>query len=266
MTISAKIIEDSVAPNGKRLTTLELKYPRFIHAEFMTHRVFGRNAGSSRAIPFKRMIKNILADTAMPIHWGKNQPGMQAKAELSPMRKAVARFTWFRARDAAITMARAMNRLGVHKQIVNRLVEPFSHIVVIVTATEWDNFFALRIHPDAQPEINELAKQIYREMAHSKPAKLGMGQWHLPYVRREERNNLVEAQAMSVARCARVSYLTHDGLHPDREKDIALYDRLIVQKPAHASPCEHQATPLAHADQRSRNLVGWFQLREELNV
>lgn len=271
MTITAKVIEDSIADNGKSLITLQLMYPRFIHAEFMTHRVFSRNASSSRAIPVAKMIEQVRTNPAMPIHWGKNQSGMQAREELNNAEKARAQFLWQEAADAAASYAEAMNVCGAHKQVVNRILEPFQHIHVVLTATEFDNFFELRDHPDAQPEIRELAFQMKQAMANSTPflrprLREHESGWHLPYVTGAERAAYSDAPEflakLSVARCARVSYLTHDGKTPDIVKDLELFDRLVGARPLHASPTEHQAYPLPLADQRSKNFAGWRQHRE----
>lgn len=271
MTISAKCIEASVSSvTGVEIYTMELRYPRFIHAEVMTHRVFSRNASSSRAIPVKRLIADVKRDTAMPIHWGANQPGMQARHALSTNKRGLAKFLWLRARDAACFAAGLMNKLGAHKQIVNRLIEPFSHINVVVTATDWDNFFDLRDHPDAQPEIRALAQAI-REAMNTDIRTLAPGEWHLPYVTELERTMLLTdaAKQVSAARCARVSYKTHDGKTPLLSEDIMLYERLVGGKPIHASPTEHQATPLTMDElidpkTPQSNFTGWFQHRKEI--
>jgi hypothetical protein len=310
VTITAKIIADSINTAGDRITSVQLRYPRFIHAELMTHRVFSRNASSSRAIPVQRLIQDIIDDTAMPIHWGKNQPGMQAREEHTDhvvlpafhtrpvgappelwtygemarhgenetifsraARGLVRQAAWFDARDYAIAVAKAFDAAGYHKQIVNRLLEPFSHINVLVTATDWDNFFTLRDHPDAQPEIQVLAREIKVAMAASIPFEIEDSGWHVPYVTMDdwdaidavagsygESTNL--AIKVSVARCARVSYLTHDGRKTSIEEDVALHDKLVVAEPLHASPAEHQATPMPGL--RVRNFQGWLQYRVEL--
>lgn len=282
MTISAKIIADSVcSTSDKRITTFELEYPRFIHAEFMTHRLFSRNAASSRAIPVARAIELIKADTARPIHWGKNQPGMSAKEECNEPVGATAHAfgatregAWDFARDKAISVAEAFDKAGYHKQIVNRLMEPFSHIKVVCTATEYDNFFWLRRHPDAQPEIQELAEKMYQAMQSSDPVSLKPGEWHVPYygdgrwiptnsVRLgrfeqldealdEHGNSLKDALAISSSCCAQVSYRR---LNDSLEKAKDIFDRLITSKPAHASPMEHQATPMAEARFREDDQV-----------
>lgn len=265
-TITAKVIEDSIAENGVRLTTLQLCYPRFIHAEFMTHRVFSRNASSSRAIPVAKMIEQVRTNPAMPIHWGKNQAGMQANEELAPMAQEGARQLWMQAARDAASVAQVMADVGLHKQVANRILEPYQYMHVIVTATEWENFFELRNHPDAQPEIHALAKVMHFALAESRPVQRQENEWHLPYVTRAERvafnNDLDLLLKLSAARCARVSYLTHDGQTPSVEKDVALYDRLVGSKPLHASPIEHQATPLPEADMWSGNFRGWLQNRK----
>lgn len=269
--IEAKVIEDSIADNGKRLTTLQLVYPRFIHAEFMTHRVFSRNASSSRAIPVAKMIEQVRTNPAMPIHWGKNQPGMQAREELVGVERNAARAYWHEAAEKAARYAECMAELGAHKQVVNRILEPFQHIHVVVTASEWANFMELRAHEDAQPEIHELAIQVRAAMGASIPFqryrnRQDADNWHLPYVSVEERQQYRSdpplLAKLSTARCARVSYLTHDGATPSLEKDLELFDRLVGARPLHASPTEHQAYPLPMATQNSKNFFGWRQHRE----
>lgn len=306
MTISAKKILHSISPEKIELKTVLARYPRFIHAEELTHRILStspdeiivqtiadglmydrnlsRNASSSRAIPVKRLIDDILLDTAMPIHWGKNQRGMQADFELSDYIKhpfhsndntrkgsmLSPQQMWLEARDHAIAFARAYDEAGYHKQVVNRLLEPFAHINVLITATDWDNFFELRDHEDAQPEIEALAKAIKAAFADSEPQQLQPGEWHLPFITEADRTcytplpyearhlavigspyvgcvpgrrPVEELIKISVARCARTSYLTHDGKVPSIEQDLDLYDQLVGARPLHASPAEHQATP-----------------------
>ena len=244
MTITAKVIDDSTA-NGIRITTLELKYPRFIHSEFMTHRMFSRSASSSRAIPVSKMIDQVRNDLAIPIHWGKNQAGMKAREEV--MFPTIAEDIWKYEAGRAVDVAYQLKDCDLHKQIVNRVLEPFSHIKVIVTATEWDNFFNLRLHKDAQPEMQQLAIRMQEAMNYSYPQELKPGEWHLPYLAPEDcmdttTDNFLK---LSAARCARVSYLNHDNSNPDIEKDIALSDMLL--EAGHMSPFEHQATPMRWA-------------------
>ena len=243
MEIKAEVIADSIA-NGIRLTTLCLSYPRFIHSEFMTHRMFSRNASSSRAIPIEKMLDQVEKDPALPIHWGRNQPGMQAREEIDYI--DTAKYRWTLAAEQAIIYAAKLNSMKLHKQVVNRLLEPFQYIKIIVTATEWDNFFRLRLHRDAQPEIAFLASKMQKAMDESTPVELEHGEWHLPYVQSEDclKTTTDNFAKLSVARCARVSYLNHDASEPNVEKDIALYDRLL--KDGHMSPFEHVATPMKH--------------------
>lgn len=271
MTISVKIIEDSISKKNVRLTTLQLMYPRFIHSEFLTHRVFSRNASSSRAIPVAKMIEQVRTNPAMPIHWGTNQSGMQAKSELLPKKLERAKAEWIRAAESAVEHAQTLMELGLHKQVANRILEPFQHIHVIVTATEWNNFFELRTHTDAQPEFQELALQMKIAMNSSIPNLLTDTEWHLPYVTDIDKSNVRAMNLgsgvllkLSAARCARVSYLTHDEQEPDIDKDLALYDRLITMKPAHASPIEHQATPNNSKEHvyLQGNFTGWIQFRK----
>lgn len=274
MTIEATMIADSISAEGVRLSTLQLRYPRFIHAELMTHRVFSRNASSSRAIPVERMIEDLRRDPAMPVFWGSNKPGMQAGDELTGVPLSAARRSWLNAMSAAIGYAKNMMDEGLHKQIANRILEPWAHINVVVTATDWENFFALRRHKDAQPEIKALADEIYLAMKISTPLLTQPGQWHLPYVDDRELLSLELSKKVSVARCARVSYLTHDGRKTTVEEDLALYDRLLGAQPLHASPAEHQATPDRQLDIMGKptwqnpnewgNFRGWRQYRKML--
>lgn len=297
MTITARIIADSINDGGVRLTTMELRYPRFVHAEFMTHRVFSRNASSSRAIPVDKMIQAVIDDPAIPIHWGKNQKGMQAAEEFTGSDAVACRDLWLGARDKAVVQASLLHAAGLHKQLVNRVIEPFGHITVVVTATEWNNFLHLRDHKDAQPEIAELARKVKYELDTRVPVLLQYGQWHLPYVNVDVEYDVVERLLqvgritrdmpkatevysvllkLSTARCARTSYLTHDKQTPIIDDDVALFTRLVGSSPLHASPTEHQATPDRYdprdydwvngweCPELHGNLTGWKQHRKFL--
>jgi hypothetical protein len=213
----------------------------------------------------KKILSAIWKDPAMPIHWGANQAGMQAKAEVSDFKQYVAEKLWRGCGKLACTFAYGMTLIGLHKQVANRITEPWQHISVIVTATEWKNFFDLRDHPDAQPEIRELATQIKIAMEESEPEELKKGEWHLPYVSEAERTMYSDEdlKKISAARCARVSYLTHDGQKPNPEADIKLHDRLVGSIPIHASPVEHQATP-SMTNNWYKNFRGWIQYRVEV--
>ncbi len=268
MNISAIIVADSIGTNEKRITTMQLKFHRFILPEFNTHRMFSRNASSSRAIPTEKLIEQVRNRPVMPVHWGKNQAGMQAKEELTGNELEAAKMNWLVSAENAATSAQAMLSNGVHKQIVNRVLEPFLPINVIVTATEWDNFFELRDHPDAQPEMQELARCMKVAMQESEPRLRQYREWHLPYItdgENDEWHSKILAK-ISAARCARVSYLKHDGTPSTPKEDLALFDKLIMSKPSHSSPAEHQAF-FDPTIESSRNFKGgWVQFRAILGV
>jgi thymidylate synthase ThyX len=265
MAFSARILLDSRSPSGARLTTLEVRYPRFIHSEMMTHRVFSRNAASSRAIPIKKMIAAVREDPALPVYWGRNQTGMSAREEIAPDVVDRARAEWNAALDDALRHAErlAAKDIDLHKQLVNRLLEPFAWITVIITATEWTNFFTQRCHPDAQPEIKHIAELMLAAYGASTPALVPLGAWHLPLIQDDERGLADELLCkLSVARCARVSYLTHDGKR-DLDRDLELYERLLGGGAnGHWSPFEHVATPALEAHLPSANFRGWEQYRK----
>lgn len=263
--IKAEVVLDSISQRGNRITTLQLRYHRYIHGEFMTHRVFSRNASSSRAIPIKKMLAQVWNDPAMPVHWGQNRPGMQAKEELQGRKLKLAKFLWRTAAKVACVAAWSLDKIGMHKQIGNRILEPWQFIHVVVTSTEWDNFFSLRDHPDAQPEIQVLARSIKKVRNESTPNVLAYGDWHMPYIQSYEHSmySKEDLLKLSTARCARVSYLMHDGAHPNFDKDIELHDRLVGSKPIHASPAEHVAQCM-DTDQFNKNFRGWYQYRSEL--
>jgi thymidylate synthase ThyX len=299
MDIKAEIICDSISREGKRITTFKLRYPKFIHGEFMTHRTISRNASSSRAIPTAKYLEEVRSDElrAAPVFWGANQRGMQATTELSDEALVIAKETWCLAALDAASQAEILVRVGAHKQIVNRILEPFLHINVIATATEWDNFFGLRLHKDAQPEIRVLAHTMWEARLRSTPTMLTSGEWHLPFVECNDWDviwpsapdgmnphgpELKVAIKVSVARCARVSYESFEtGRRSTVEEDLALYEKLAAglsdpSQPLHASPMEHQAMPdewwaperflsprWKNANQHG-NFIGWRQYRKML--
>ena len=278
MSIEAKIIADSLSPQGIRLTTLALKYPRWIHAEFMTHRQFSRNASSSRAIPSRRLSA---LEREYPLRWDANIPGMQAGVPLSAEQAAKAKAIWDRMADACAAGVAELAEIGLHKQWANRPLEWFTSISVLVSATEFDNFFGVRWHPDAQPEIQELARHMHDAIRASTPRPVEPDQWHLPFVPPEEAQalGLDTARRCSAARCARVSYLNHDGSSPNVAKDLDTFAKLADDpngppRPIHASPMEHQATPDRLRDPadpdswqspaQHGNFHGWRQYRKML--
>lgn len=267
---STRILLDSLGPSGKRLTTWELTYPRFVHAELMTHRLFSRNSASSRAIPVETLMRRVQQDPALPVWWGKNQSGMQAREELDLESQSKARDLWLLARDQMLEAVKQLQEIGLHKQLANRLIEPWMFITVIVSATEFDNWFHLRNHKDAQPEISWVARSMWTQYNERAPRRVAEGTWHLPLVTDEERMSMDESmlKKVSTGRCARVSYLTHEGKR-DLEKDIELHDRLCkgpeTGEPGHWSPFEHVAQALA-TPVRSGNFIGWKQYRKEFET
>lgn len=262
-TATATVICDSVSPAGQRLTTLELVYPRFIHSEFMTHRMFSRNAASSRATPTRTLLKEVEDDPVMPTVWRKNRPGMSGGEEFSEGYHDTFERAWKNAaRNARITASR-LAELGLAKESVNRLIEPFVRIRTLVTATEWFNFFKLRLdEAHVQPEMFELASAMEEAMEKSDPVER---RYHVPYVEKVHLIN-VESQTpsrddmmVSAARCARVSYLSHDGKQTTALADLHLADKLL--RDGHMSPFEHAATALNDSQVMKYNLRGWVSLR-----
>lgn len=295
MGFDAKVLADSVSPAGHRLTTLEATFPRFVLAEFNTHRVFSRNSASSRAIPVAKQLRRVLDDPYVPIEFGSNKPGMQAGPALAGQARDAAEAEWLAARDDAVRHVLGLitspenvagyddlhacleaaqgqlkeppaEWLNVHKQVANRLLEPFMWHTVIVSSTTWDNFFNLRCHPDAQPEIRLIAAKMREAVERSVPTRLEPDEWHLPLVgeaEREETSSPEELAKVSIGRCARVSYLTHDGTR-DLAADVTLYDRLLES--GHMSPMEHVARPMTAAElaesEWSGNFQGWIAHRK----
>jgi thymidylate synthase ThyX len=262
---ACEIRADSQNLRWRRLTTMTLTYPRFVHCELLTHRVFSRNSASSRAIPIATMLQRVELNPVMPVWWGRNQAGMQADEELNDNEKQAAIAGWLAARDSALQHARYISSLGVHKQIVNRLLEPWMWITVVLSSTDWSNWFALRCHPKAQPELRRIADMMF-EAYHSgpPPRRLDDGEWHLPFL--EDRDQVPEDkwQAIATGRCARVSYLTHEGKR-DFNKDIELHDKLKAEDPGHWSPFEHVAMADSKTT-RSRNFRGFIQYRATLDT
>ena len=260
--ITAKIVADSVSiDNGNRITTFLLTYPRFIHSEFMTHRVFSRNAASSRAIPLKKMISNIRENTAGPVHWGAEQKGMQSGGEVE--NKAEAQKIWAEAAESAIGYAEKLAGIGLHKSICNRVIEPFAHMTTLMTSTQMVNFFNLRAHKDAQPEFQELAYQMLELWLDNKPVEKKVDEWHLPFADKYVSEGLTEEQLLKivVARAARTSYLNMEN-EIDHQKDYDLHDRLLASK--HLSPFEHaaRADGAYWFDSDRGNFDGWIQYRK----
>lgn len=284
---SAKVIADSINEWGQRLVTLECKFHRFILAEINTHRVFSRNSASNRAIPYQKQDPDadqtntirhrVMTDPAMPIHWGKEQKGMQSGEAHIIKDIYFLKSKWIDARNYAVEVADVLHAMHLHKSLINRLLEPFMWHTAIITSTEWANFFNQRCDPAAQPEMKAIADQMQIAYFSSVPKQLGHGEWHLPYIQTQDWEIAYEIRPdltvlgivgllkqVSTARCARVSYLTHDGKR-DLNEDINLFERL--KGSGHWSPFEHQATPVAqeHDNFHCGNFVGWKQFRKEFS-
>jgi thymidylate synthase ThyX len=265
VTIQAEVVCDSINPMGHRLTTIVGTCHRFVLAELNTHRLFSRNSASSRAIPTHKRIQQVLDDPAIPIEFGANQPGMQAGAPIESEWEA--RSEWLTARDEAVVHAQRLADLGVHKQVVNRLLEPFMWHTVVISSTMWENFFEQRCSPLAQPEIRVFAECIKDVYDASKPQEVDPGGFHLPFVTGQDIDaSPFDLLKISAARCARTSYETHDGVI-DIAKDIELYDKLVSARPMHASPLEHVAEALSSRTSTLPSVKptnfhpSWMQLR-----
>ena len=277
--ITAEIIADSLNPQGIRITSWVLNYNLSIHAELLTHRVFSKNSASSRAIPTAKLIQQVIDNPALFVHWGKNIPGMQANEELNDNDKEIAKGIWLESRDLAVDQARKLLALNVHKQIVNRVLSPFIVNKIIMTGTEYENFFKLRAHPDAQPEFQNLAYKMKALYETNKPVQLKAGEWHVPFGDKLDDNQIcslintdnltlgefLEAKEeikrkIAIARCARVSYLNYEG-KDDYAADVKLCDRLFGSVPRHLSPTEHVAQAL-DSTEFIGNFKGFKQYRK----
>ena len=303
--ISAKIVLHSKSSvDGKEIVTFEVPHHRWILAEINKHRIFSNNYQSSRAVPVKRVLEFIRKSPAMPVHWGKKQSGMQAEEECHSLvdypekgYSLTPHNAWCKLANYVADAAERFDKAGYHKQIVNRLTEPFQMTTGVITATELDNFYYLRRHPDAQPEIQELADCMWEVLQKSNPQVLREGEWHLPYVdqssvgsKKEYRTlegrhlqDLEEAKRVSAASVAQVSFRKLDQ---SPEKVGKVWNMLVNTEQPHAVCLEHQATPIpkVHPDSRvnpeywpegvthmsrngdlwSGNFKGWIQHRQLL--
>jgi len=294
LQVEAKVIADSISPDGVRLTTIEGTMHRFVLAEMNKHRMLSQSAQSSRAVPVPKMIEMVRNDPMMPVYWGKNQKGMSANEELSGDELISAQMRWEAAmRDATFHAELLHEDTGAHKQLVNRLLEPFLPQKIVITGTEWENFFRLRCHPDAQPEIRLFAEKIKEAMDNSTPKELDYNEWHLPYVTLEYESagpgsllvyvtdsgekisypDIEAAKRYSAARCATASYRT-EKLTVERAMNI--FEQLVMSEPRHSVPLEHVATPMRYAASPlcthltkdltplSGNFKQWGQMRKEI--
>ncbi len=313
MAYNATVVADSLSPGGKRLTTMEVTFPRMVLAEFNTHRMLSRNSASSRAIPVSKQIRKLLDEPFIPERFGVNQPGMQSYDWLKDEKHKKAVQGWLRGRDRAASTAfelligdkmageifgylpgkehanlemllagfddaieyfddalKAVDTadtdidegfLNVHKQICNRVLEPYMWHTVLVTATEWSNFYALRDDKEAQAEIRTPAHLMKEAVSNSTPVELNYEEWHTPLIQPDENFEVEVRIQVSCGRCARISYLTHFGKR-DHKEDIKLYKGLVNN--GHMSPTEHVAKPAVSSSTRKGNFIGWHQHRADL--
>lgn len=301
MTVTAQIIADSISDDGTRITTFELDYPRIVHAELMTHREFSRNAASSRAIPTKAVLERVMNDPAMPVHFGKNQTGMQDAGEHFELINGYTPQEWWKLMAlSAAKFSEGFAEAGYHKQVANRGTEFAQNIKVVVTSTSYDNWFWLRYCEMADPTIKVLSNVMLSAYKDSTPRLLTPGEWHVPYyfdgywsATSDDKlfelavdvhgHTLAEALKISSSCSAQVSYRKCDDT---LEKAVGLYDRLVGAEKVHASPFEHQGTPvtksgvfvnafaypmsweqgITHVDRdgkfHSGNFTGWIQHRQ----
>lgn len=247
MTTAVSIVADSRAPTGSRLTTFECVMPRIILPEITRHRVMSFSVQSSRAVPVSKLIASVREDPFVPQVFTQNIRGMSGGEPLED--QGAAKMAWITAARHACDQAEALHQMGAAKEHVNRLLEPFAYVAAVISATEWDNFFDLRISENAQPEIRELAVMMKSAMVDRTPIDLAYSQWHSPYAF----DNFISA-----ARCARVSYKTRDERYPHTpEEDRALSERLVADE--HWSPFEHQARPALWPDSKmGRNFGSWW--------
>jgi hypothetical protein len=294
--ISATIICDSISASGVRMTTFEDVFHRWILAENNTHRAISKNLQSSRAVPLAKAIEMVREHTAYPVHYGKNQAGMQAKEELDANAKDTAKNEWDNAMYSMIESVQELAALGAHKQWASRLLEPFVMTKAVQSGTNWDNLMWLRNDEEAQPEYEVLAKCKQECFDNSVPQLLHAGEWHLPYIKTDRDSNgvlvymdatgevltLEEAQKISASCAAQVSYRR---LNDTKEKALEIYAKLFSGRKPHLSPTEHQATPInakgmnasqphlwtsgiTHMNREGKfcsgNLEGWVQYRQTL--
>jgi thymidylate synthase ThyX len=278
--IYAKVLADSVAPCNVRLTTLEICAPRIILAEINTHRELSRNFRSSRAVPFAKLVREVLDDPFVPLEFGANQKGM-VMGSTGTVDQDKARFTWQAAARQAATHAYDLEARGVHKNLCNRLIEPFMMTYGVISATAWEHLLHQREHPSAEVHFRALAEAIHSALAGSRPDSLEFGRWHLPYISDAEweymgsknpnlslydTDRLIDLAKISAARCARVSYKPFDAEAADMGADLRTYAKLVERidydaDPGHWSPLEHPSMALG-VPLRAGNFTGWLQLRK----
>jgi len=282
--VEAEIILDSLnMATNDRITTVRCVFPRIILAELVTHRLLfvdqtadlatlyeaydediphglSKNAASSRAVPVTVMLGRTQNYPYIPV-FRNAQRGMASGDPVGDVKQAQALKIWTDMMAVCMAGVEMLAELGIEKGIANRPLEWFSHIEVLLTATEWSNFFLLRDHPAAQVEIRDLAQAVRKAMKASQPQSLYPGDWHLPYAYGFVTENFAQASA---ARCARISYKSLATGQPSTyADDMALFNKLTADNPKHLSPLEHPAVALAKHE-RHGNLMGWRSLRKDM--
>lgn len=261
ISYKAEILADSIGPNGARLTTMKVTYPRFVHAEHLRHRSQSFSVESSRARPFHLKLREVLDYPVVPLNFGAKQTGMVAGKDIGGWKTRLARQAWLKSRYFACAGAWLIDKLGVHKSIPNRIIEPWAWVTVICTATEWENFFNLRVAPDAQDEIREIATMMKALYKNSAPRVLQAGEWHLPFISEDERD-LPAAPDVSAGRVAKESSYVSDT---SRESwDTSLDRSYRLSGGSHWSPFEHQGkAQRACVRTQSGNFIGFDQYRKD---
>lgn len=301
----AQVVLDSISPEGHRLTTIRAEFPKYLQQEINTHKILSRSAASSRATPVESTLARLLGraeterapaiapDPFVPLRFERNASGMQSQTPLTDGDEQIARAIWLSAMKMACSHAEYLHQKDIHKQFINRIVEPYVWSRCVLTGTEWANFFALRTHEKAEPHFRYLARAMWIAYRRSTPQPVNYGEWHLPFVKPSDRDEMATKRReigglamqpspdrnrlsdeayylarLSAARCARVSYAMHDRKkRPTIQDDLELWERLVGETPKHVGPLEHQATPFHPAVQAGQpqlrsNLCGWIQLRK----
>ena len=263
--IEVKIIKYSESyATKKRIATFTLKIPKFIWGHIISHRTLSRNSASSRAIPAKRIRREVLYNPFIPIYFGENKAGMVSGKQFSGLKLQLAKEIWLLSRYIPIFLHILGEKIGMHKEVVNRMLEPWLLVDIIITATEWKNFISLRKNVAAQPEMRYIAEKIDLLLNKSTPTILNTGEWHLPFILENEKDfDLETKKKICSARCARVSYSLFDGNISDIAADLRLCEKLSSY--GHWSPFEHIAQSLAEKE-RIANFVGWKQYRKEFEL
>lgn len=252
----AEMVCDSVSPHtGRRITSAVVRLPRIVLAELNTHAALAKNSASSRAIPTATFRQRVLANPYIPWRWPINGKGMVPKEYAAPdsWRSRFATFAWKGGLVVASLAHRLLERIGVHKEIANRLLEPWMWTEVLVTATDWDGFFAQRCHPAAADGVRAAATVLRALLETHQPTETTL---HLPYVQKHEDGDMRTLFMASARRCRRVSYM-RQGVVVSLEEDAAAGAEGLLENPPHLSPYEHAAMALPTNDRHAKFSGGW---------